>query len=392
MNKQAAARIAAVMRATGMSPLNAAQLVKAAQDRGLVGRLEKEAALPSFLNPVGLARGVGRMFGRGGPRPPAMPTPPPGIPHTTFHQPPLRAQVPTRAGVTPPPLPAPSPMPAPRPQPRSLLGRAAGVAGLGGAGAVGYGHLSNDADNTFGTSANPLTWGRQFNGGGPSREDIFRQNSEALDDASGPLREAMDQAIASGDMAKYTQLMQQYRSGNFHNEAGLDNPLRWRFGGLNPFGAQKGSVLQGRMQAQQKALGGEYAAAMSRSGPQAGDSELARALSEQLGSPDLLPQHEGAIRRQLEAVQRRMSQPAGVENPEAASIAARMRGAGMRVPGGRPASPTPAAPQGGSGWNLGGRPRLPGYMTGQTMMPGDFRPYAQPWDFVQSQQSPLMHG
>lgn len=121
-------------------------------------------------------------------------------------------------------------------------------------------------------------------------------------------------------------------------------------------------------------------------------------LTTRMNQPGIMPQHRRLMQQQIDALKRRLSAPAA-ESDEAAAIASRMRGAGMQFTphaglAGRPAAPAGgAAPQPYTGWNLGGRPRMPGYMTGAAMMPGDFRPYQQPWDYVQqSGSSPFMHG
>jgi hypothetical protein len=272
-------------------------------------------------------------------------------------------------------------------------GRTAAVLGGGGVATLGGGHMYNAAQNQTGRDwYNPFTWGSR-----PSEEDIFKRNSEEYDRASAELRGEMDTALAAGDMSKYNGLNERMQRGDFQESTGW-NPLNWRFGGLNPFSsATPGATLQQRMLDQQKALQGKYNAEMGKSGPQAGDAELVKALQERMASPDLLPQQAAAMQKQLDAVRARMKQAPGVQNDAATQIRQRMESAGMRFTpfgGARPAAaPAAPGPQPYTGWNLGGRPRMPGYMTGAAMMPGDFRPYQQPWDFVQqSGSSPFMQG
>lgn len=387
MNKEAAARIAAVVRGTGLPVLQAAVLVKAAADADLADRMMEKDAV--FGKAWQVAKGVGqrfapRMFG-GAPR--SAPT-----------------------GALPPPMPKP---PMPMPPPGTAPGGAGGASryrlspvrmGLtAGAGTVGYNHLSNSADNTVGRSANPLTWGSPR-----SEEDVFKHNQAGYDTARQGIQSEMDAALASGDMQKYTELNGRFQRGDFGGPqspglrmnngqveaTGNWNPFKSRMFGLNPWAEETGAAHQGRMQSAQSSLQRQYGEQMGRAGAQPGDAAAMQALRERLQSPDLLPQQAQAMQRQLDALTARLARPAGQENDPARQIRERMEAAGMRFHGPRPAAPGPAPRPMGSGWNLGGVPRTPGYMSGAALMPGDFRPvpYPNPSDAVMGRNSPFQNG
>jgi hypothetical protein len=272
-----------------------------------------------------------------------------------------------------------------------------------GGGTVGYAHLSNNADNTVGRSMNPLTWSNPR-----SEEDVFRHNQAGYDAARSGIQSEMDAALAGGDMSKYNELNERFQRGDFGGPqnpglrlnngqveaTGNWNPLRSRMFGLNPWAEQSGGEHQRRMLSAQSSLQGQYNTELGKSGPQPGDAEQMRALRERLQAPDLLPQQAQAMQRQLDALQARMSQPPGTPNGAANDIRARMERAGMRFTGpARPAAPAGPQPMSGA-WNLGGRPRIPGYMSGAAMLPSDFRPPAPlgQWDQVIGQNSPFPVG
>lgn len=329
-----------------------AALAKAASDPYLVSRMEKTAVGMSLL------RAGGRMFGNtlGRPFTSRAINPATGAKGSMFN--PLASR-------------------------QFSPGRTAAIGGAGAA-TIGGGHAYN-----------------AYRAGQGSPEDIYKRNAEAYGRASQGLQGEMDGALAGGDMGKYNELNERFQKGDFVEGTNSWNPLDWRMGGLNPFsGREHGTTLQSRMMAQQKKLQGDYNTEMGKVGPQPGDSDLVTRLNERLQSPDLLPQQAQAMQKQLDAVKKRMGQTPGTQTDAAAQIRQRMEQAGMRfspfkAPGAAATSPAGGPQPMAGGWNLGGRPRVPGYMTGAAMMPGDFRPYQQPWDFVQgggASRSPFQMG
>ncbi len=369
MNKQAA-QIATIVRSIGVTPLQAALLVKAAQDKAVSGRMEKNAR-------AWLARQGAKVFGGGAAKMPAphMPTPPPPAaaapgrrsvseaydaamaspkvrgPYTPPATPagPAPTPIPGRGVYAPPPAPTmPGGAPgAPPPAPGMSFGRKAGLtlgggAGVGGAGAVGYGHIQNYRQNS-----------------GPE-ENVFQHNMGQFDEQSKGIKGDMDAALASGDTQKFNALQEKFQKGDFGGSP-------FSLGGLNPFASRTGAHYQQNALAAQKGLQGKYNAAMAKSGPQAGDAELAQQLQQRMQSGDILPQHAQMMQKQLDQVKARMAQKPGTSNPEADAIKARMEGAKMRwMPGTPPgAAPgaAPASPQPYQGWNTRGRgvPNTAGY-------------------------------
>ncbi len=409
MNKVAAACIAGIVKSTGMSPVMAAQLVKAAADRGLAVRLEKAAGLPPWLNPMNLVRGAGRAVGRS-PAVPRRMSPLPtagraGVPAAgpagafgysrpaelaaarKAATPVAPAPGPAGAfGYTPPPAAAGAAKAAPHAAPpasrgpgRSVGGRLAGLAAGGGLGTFGVGHLNNDAQDTVGRSINPLTWFGQPN----TEEDVFRRNMGKFDEQSQGIKGEMDAALAANDMGKFNELSGKFQSGNFGGS-------RFGMGGLNPFASRTGGAYQQKALAQQKALQGKFDSEVGKGGPQPGDSELAAQLEARLASSDLLPQHEAAMKKHLEMLRKRMSATPGATTPEAEAIKARMLSSGMRWSGGKPPAPTPSPSGSPTGnYHLGSRPMFGGRAQGFVNNPHDYRDVPQPnfWGPAYNQQS-----
>lgn len=363
MNKVAAARIAALVKTVGFTPVQAALLVKAAADAANVKvRMEKEARfLGTGMQAVG--QGLKAVGSRVNKMTPKL----------------------NRAWTTPGAAGGPR---------QFSAGRAAvGVPAL----AVAGGHAYEDAANTHGVSAyNPLTWQRgqigrrlgldYFN---PSPEDIFKRNKAKFDTSAADIKKQMDAAPVGSP--EWQALNEKYQKGDFSPDHGwsLDrlmdgkigdiNPLSYRMGGLNPFATRRGEAYQGNMQAQQGTLQGQYAGEMGKVGPQPGDPELVKKLQEQMQSPDLLPHQQEAMQSQLKALQDRMKQKPGEESAAAADIKRRMLGAGMRSPTWKPPGATaaaPAVPASGNptgNWHLGSTPRVPGYAQGFQYNPQDYR-------------------
>ncbi len=386
----------------GSSNAVAATLAKAASDEYLIYRMEKTAAripgrIPgwdSFRNWLSNLRTPStkpttpppQMHAPETPQAPAMPPPSgaprPSVPEATSHTGNVNA----------------SDLPFAEPIQRAGGMGAGAKTLLGGGAALGTaftgGHLYNDAQNTVGRSLNPLTWfnpsERWYNEHKPELyaryAEIFKRNSQAADTASARLRAEMESARASGNMDWYNKLNERLIKGDFRERVSLWNIPQYRVGGLNPFAPEHGSTLQSRMLEQQKALRGHLDAALRTTMKQPGDEAMAASLQKQLASPDLLPRQAEALQRQLETLQSRIKSP-GDPNADALALQQRMIAAGMHVPPlvpGKPAIPgtTPGVTPYSSGWNMGGRTRSPGYATGASMMPAEFRPYQQAYDFV----------
>ena len=364
MNKVAADRIAVVMKLTGVTPLQAAQLVKAASDRALKGRMEKDAR----FNPLpwmgrqasAVARnipGLKRFYTTPG-APTGRFTPP--MPGATPRMPPRGVDV-GAAGWKP------------EFGPRQWSGaRAAGSTALVGAGTLGAGHLYNDSQNTVGRSLNPITW---FNP--QSEEDVFNRNMGVYKGQNDAMQGQMNEALSKGDMGKYRQLQAQWNQGDF-------GASRWSLGGLNPFVQSRAKGYQDRAMGIQKDLQGKYNAEMGKVGPQAGDPELVKALEERLAGGDYLWPQEDALKQQLATVKSRMAAKPGTESPEAVAIRERMQRMapqGMRFNPFKPPGATTAPQPGGTpygNWHLGSRPRIPGGAQGFVMSPTDYRPAPSP--------------
>lgn len=379
MNKEAAARIAAVVRTTGLTPLQAALLVKAARDRAVASRMEKEAFLGAILRGAGAAgRSVRNLFGRTPPtpvRPSPLPTVPGRVPVAPAtapsgaagafgFSPKAQARTVDRA------------LPAPAPAPRGFGAQAVrtggiltGLAGVGGAGAVGAGHLHNDAQNTVGRSVNPLTWFGQPN----TEEDVFRNNQAGYDAARSGIQGEMDAALTAGDHPKYEQLNDRFLRGDFGGSP-------WALGGLNPFASRTGAQHQRHMSAAQSALQAKYQGELGKSGPRPGDQQLMQAIERRMQDPGLLPAQAQAMERQLAALRTRLGQPTGQENDAARQIRVRMQLAGMRAPTAPGAAPA-GGPPGGVPWNLSGQPAVPSYLRSLIAQPQDFRPLPREWDY-----------
>lgn len=353
MNKVAADRIAVVMKLTGANLVQAAQLVKAASDKALKARMEKQGRAWAGRQLSGLVRnipGLNRAYTTKGPMTGLMS--PKGVAHAM----PERAGLADRAvrmGFKP------------MYGPRQFSGsRLAGVTAGAGATAVGGGHLWNDSQNTVGRSLNPITW---FNP--QSEEDVFGRNMEQYKGQANGMKDQILAARANGDNAGAEKLQAQYDSGNFGGS-------RWSLGGLNPFVSSNAGDYRKRATGIQAGIQGKYNSEMEKVGPRPGDDALVKSLEERLGRGDLLGPDEEIVRSQLAAVKGRMAAKPGTESPEAAAIRTRMQGIpGMRftpwkAPGGA-TTPAGGAPYGN--WHLGSRPRVPGGAQGFVMNPGDYR-------------------
>lgn len=121
--------------------------------------------------------------------------------------------------------------------PRSLMSTAA----LGGAGAVGYGHLANNASATEGTSWNPLTWG-----GGQTRQQMFDRNLQQVNSLQTDANKNIDEGYLhqndpgfGGWMHRMTHsspedIQTQLDNQSYTGGGGFGPSL----GGLNPFAAK----------------------------------------------------------------------------------------------------------------------------------------------------------
>lgn len=363
MNKVAADRIAVVMKLTGLNLVQAAQLVKAANDRALKSRMEKEGR---FLRDplVAGAKYVGRNIPglrRAYTKPGALT----GIKDRkgTAYALDGLARPAVDRGIASGKL---TGMYGPRQYSGARAARtAAGVAGLG----VGGGHLYNDSQNTVGRSANPITW---FNP--QSEEDVFGRNMEQYKGKAEEMKSQILAARASGDNAGAEKLQAQYDSGNFGGS-------NFQMFGLNPFATQDASAYRKRAMGIQTGIQSKYNTEMEKVGPRPGDAALVKSLEERLGRGDMLGPDEEIIKSQLAAVKGRMAAKPGTESPEAVALRTRMQGIpGMRfqpwkVPGGA-TTPTGGAPYGN--WHLGSRSRIPGGAQGFVMNPGDYRATPSP--------------
>ena len=259
---------------------------------------------------------------------------------------------------------------------RLLFNKGTGLLGTTFAG----GHIYNSVNNSVGSypGDKPALYDRHA--------EVFKRNSEAADRASANLREEMEKARLSGDNELYDKLNERLTTGDYREDVPAWEFWRYRMGGLNPFGPDHGSTLQARMLKSQEAMRGHLDAAMKATTAQPGDAERVKALQNQLESTQLLPRQAEEVRKQLEMLQSRLKSP-GAPSPAALDIEQRMRAAGMYVPSLTPEKPvtsgtTPGVTPYSSGWNTGGRTRSPGYATGASMMPAEFRPYQQAYDFV----------
>jgi len=262
---------------------------------------------------------------------------------------------------------------------------------------VGAAHLDNDAENTAGTSFNPLRWFSSSEANRPKPElyqrrvDIYNNNNARYDAATKPLRDEMEKARLAGDTGKYAELEQKLQAGNFRGNTGY-NPLNYHFWGLNPWSDNRDQVstMRQHMLTQQQAMQSELDGAIRRNSPQPGDADLRKQLQERLNSSSILPYDAEQIRRQLQDIATRQSgDPTAA--PDSQNIRRYMDAARMHVvapgakPGQVPVQAGAAKPYGA--WLTGGRTRSPGYAAGAAMMPSEFRPYPQPWDYTQSQES-----
>jgi len=236
---------------------------------------------------------------------------------------------------------------------------AAGVGAAGVGGAMAHQNLSERAFYEGKSGFNPYTWGQDA----PSHEELFQRNQNRFNEMAQPLVDQQEAARGKNDMGEYNRLQEQLERGNFGGT--------FRFG----FGQSNASRFMGNAQGAQKARQGEYNKEMAAVGPQAGDDQLLQSLRQRLSSGNLLPVQAASLQKQMEHVQKRMSQTPGTETAAATAIAQKMRGAGMRhtpyeVPGGSPSPfPMPAAGH----WQLGGRPMNPGFVQGWNLNPNDHR-------------------
>jgi len=394
--KEAAVRIAVLVKTAGLSPLQAAQLVKAAGDAAAVrARMEKDGLWDMLGRGGARAFGAVRsMFGGGGPKPPMAPRPAP--PPSFGLRPDPRAPVGPAMPPPPPGMRMPTPAPGAGPRPAqggglfgpgmrfSPLRTAAAGAGL----AVGGQHIANHYDNAIG----PTMFGNN------SAEDVFTRNKTQYDAARAGITQEMEKARAAGDLARFRELSGRLQRGDF---AGPDsprfdpatgfsgNPLRARMWGLNPWAAPTGGELQQRMLAAQRALHGEHAKALTP-GAQPGDAEAARGLEQRLRSGDMLPDQAEALQHELAMLRERLGRPAGGATAGSRAVPERMRAAGMRLPPGFEAAAAGGGGGGGAGggasvpWSYGRRPALPANLaalTGQPLLSNEFRPAPQPWDY-----------
>lgn len=101
------------------------------------------------------------------------------------------------------------------------------AAGAGGAGAIGYGHMQNSAENTVGKSWNPLTWTN------PQSEDqVFNRNKDKAQGMFDERQTAQNAAIDRGDFDAAESIGKEMETGEF----GRSN---WLQRNLNPFQSQE---------------------------------------------------------------------------------------------------------------------------------------------------------
>ena len=347
-----------------------AALVKAAANADVIrARMEKTAIvgwLARQAGRTGLGRGVGRLFGRApGPVPriasplprtaTSVPTPAVPGPRGRFGYSPENEAAAFAKATTPPPVPTPRG----GPSLRSILG---GTAAAGGTGAVGLGHLSNQADSTPDTHwYNPFTW----SGNRPSAEDIFKRNNQQYEEMTSDLRNQIVEALGRGDVGEAERLQQQLDPGNFGGSF-------WRLGGLNPFARQRAGFYQGNAAGAQQRLQTDYNTEVGKAGMQPGDHEKLRMLEERLSSGAMLPSQAALLQRQMEALRQKMLSAPGTENEAAKAIRARMEGAGMRLSG-RPAGALSSGTTGTWATGAGRRPATSGLVHGYALNPFDFR-------------------
>lgn len=282
-------------------------------------------------------------------------------------------------------------------------GRTAATAGAVAATPVAagvYSHLDQNAANTEGMGANPLTWGRNAAGRrmglpqGPSKDSIYAGNQHGMDDVfnRSSLKGEIEAAQASGDSAKFIELMKRKQTGDFDVDHGWSmdkimdgkmpdvNPLNYRMGGLNPWAHTSAKTSRGRMDAAQSGLQGEYDSALRKAGPQPEDAANMQQLQAMMAeaNPADLPMYQ----QQMEALKARMGRAPGTEDDASKGIRERMTAAGMRhkawkppAAPGAPASPSPSPMAGGPG--MGRRPGVQGW----AVDPYDFR-RQDPWEAV----------
>lgn len=306
---------------------------------------EKQAA--GFVDALRLGghfgRDLGRRFFTAPPSPPRLPSPPvPKLP--------------------PAPRPAPAPKPPRAPLPplaprEASLGRSAlTLGGLGYGGALGAKHLSG------GPTA------------GMSPEEQFSYHRGAENTASADLYRQVAEAQAGGDLHKANELLQQIEGGNYGGSS-MNNMFTRTF---LPWLAGDPNVSQHRNAAgsAQSLRQRDYDKAMSTAlGDRTKFESQVASLQQAVQNPSLPPERRQLLQSQLAALQKRLSAPAGAESPEAAQIAASMRGAGMSVSpfgGGKPAPAAPTQPL--SAWATQQRPPVePGRVETWALNPYDFR-------------------
>jgi hypothetical protein len=347
-------------------------LVKAAQDADAIReRMEKSAFFGTAQRIAGRGlRAVGSAFGRGPkpvavspPRLPTVPTQTPVMPKAgpegAFGYSRAREQAAASKILTPPAPPA---------QPRNRLALSAlGIGGVGTGGALGYGHLRNDAADTVGKSWNPLTWG-----GGNSAEDVYKANLAKWNAQRQELAERM-KAVQDTDPAKYQELERQWQSGDHGQSA-------WSLGGLNPFASRSAARHQELALSAQDDLQKKYTDAMGKVGPRASDPDRIKEIDENLTTGRMLPGQAEELEAEKARIRRRMETAAGTESSEAAEIRKRMEAAGMRMRGVKP--PPQLHPYGA--WHVGVRPGgTPGNAQGFGKGRYDYRqPQRDVWEDV----------
>jgi hypothetical protein len=267
------------------------RLDKAAEDR-IRARMEKEAGLEKLFTPIM------RFFGRGGHAPGRLSQ----TASTMWQHPWLSA---------------------------------AGIGTAGAAGTIGYGHLSNAANEIaghapwkplgergpwFGSSwsLNPARW---FGGGAQDEEQAFKYNNERYK----PMREQMDAQISAahstGNHAEANRLIALRNSGNYGGG--------YRMFGLNPLANRNAGHYGTNARNIQQNFQNRLDAQRGQAGPQPGDQERIREISEQMQTGNFLPHEQRGMQQELDAIRARMQQEPGSENDESRRIISQMTGAGM---------------------------------------------------------------
>lgn len=278
------------------------------------------------LNPMNLVRRAAGAVRRAPKPAAARPTPPPVAPVPSAPGP--AAAV----GASMRPTPAPTPPTssgavgaASVKPPRSMgsrLFRLGAASTAAGAGAVGYGHHRNNAEES---AMDPYT--------------SYRSHAEKLRAMTEPLEQKMWEALGKGDLDTYRSIKEQIASGNYGASS-------WSFDGWNPFvEAGAGSRLK-TMGGRKAEAAGQFSNAEQafRDKQQALGGEIAT-IQSQLNDPNMLPQQRQFYATTLDNLKNSLKS-LGEQSADAGDIRTKMQQSGMLSPGEMPGgTPAPAAPQ-----------------------------------------------